>query len=110
MGRASPIWSLGFAMRRLSGAVGRASLIWSLGFATRRLSGAMGLSAFSHWASLIWASRRGGGLWVRWVCGVCGFFAVMVFVGLLGLRWINGVCCDGVCGFAGFFLWWFAVD
>uniref|UniRef100_A0A2N9I0Y6 Protein kinase domain-containing protein n=1 Tax=Fagus sylvatica TaxID=28930 RepID=A0A2N9I0Y6_FAGSY len=56
---------------RLSGAVGRASPIWSLGFATRRLSGAVGLSAFSHWASPIWASRRGGSLWVRWVCGVC---------------------------------------
>ena len=77
----------------------------------------MGLSAFSHWASPIWALRRGGGLWVRWVCG---FFAVMVFV---GLRWINGVCwvCGGLTGFAGFavmvfvgfagfFLWWFAVD
>uniref|UniRef100_A0A2N9HQ74 Integrase catalytic domain-containing protein n=1 Tax=Fagus sylvatica TaxID=28930 RepID=A0A2N9HQ74_FAGSY len=34
-------FAVGFAKRRLSGAVGRASPIWSLGFATRRLSGAV---------------------------------------------------------------------
>ncbi|GMY13584.1 ethylene-responsive transcription factor WRI1-like isoform X1 [Fagus crenata] len=65
MGRASPIWSLGFATRRLSGAVrgglreeeverrgGTSFADLVTGLRDERLSGAVGLSAFSHWASL----------------------------------------------------------
>uniref|UniRef100_A0A2N9I9X6 Anaphase-promoting complex subunit 4 WD40 domain-containing protein n=1 Tax=Fagus sylvatica TaxID=28930 RepID=A0A2N9I9X6_FAGSY len=41
LGQKAARFAVGFAKRRLSGAVGRASPIWSLGFATRRLSGAV---------------------------------------------------------------------
>ena len=102
MGRASPIWSLGFATRRLSGAVrgglreeeverrggtSFADLVTGLrDEAVERRSGTR-LSRTGL--------RRSGLRDEAAVCGFAGFvvfFSVMVFVGLLGLRWINGVC------------------